>query len=119
MDALRDYLRLAFDYSADGKIHAASVAWSNMTDDDRSLVLALVNRIDDHATKNAGLLADLTDAIYGKGTAETRGYPRGMVAKVKRVFGRLRRVKRDERGDDELDCFYGWQDLRPLLKEVK
>jgi len=94
MDPLRDYLRLAFDYSADGKIHAASVAWSNMTDDDRSVVLALLNRIDDHATKNAGLLADLTDAIYGKGTAETRGYPRGMVAKARRVFNRLRRMRK-------------------------
>ena len=115
MDALRDYMR----HYSNNDIAAWSAAVDAMPKEDRALIEAYHDAFDNHATKNAGLLADLTDAIYGKGTAETRGYPRGMVAKARRVFGRLRRVKRDDRGDDELDCFYGWQDLRPLLKEVK
>ncbi len=71
---------------------------------------------DDLDQRNAAILADLTDAVYGKGTAEAKGYPRGMVAKVQRVFGRLRRIKREESRRSQR---FFIADLDALLKEVK
>lgn len=68
-------------------------AWAALTPDEQELIAEYNAAIEAHAMANAGLLADLTDAIYGRGTAETRGYPRGMVTKVRRVFNQLRRMK--------------------------
>lgn len=89
-DPLRDYLR----HYAANNLAAWSAAVDAMPKEDRALIEAYHDAHDTHATKNSGLLADLTDAIYGKGTAEKRGYPRGMVAKARRVFNLLRQCKR-------------------------
>ncbi len=78
---------------------------------ERDAALATLAFNDEIAHKNSGLLADLTDAIYGKGTAEAKGYPRGMVAKVRRVFRAIRVAKRS-----------GWVSgdvVDRLFKEVK
>lgn len=108
-DPLRDYLR---HYTANN-LAAWSAAVDAMSAEDRALIEAYHDAFDDHATKNVGLLADLTDAIYGKGTAETRGYPRGMVAKARRVFNLLRRMRKADDGEPLL------VHVSKLLKEVK
>jgi Lar family restriction alleviation protein len=46
-------------------------------------------------TRNAGLLADITDAVYGKGTAEEHGYPRGLLRRVRAAFVAMRRIRRE------------------------
>lgn len=93
-DPLRDYLRVAFDYETDHYGSEYRRTWQAMSDEDRALVAEYGFRFDAHHTKNSGLLADITDAVYGKGTAEAKGYPRGLVAKVRRVFNILRARKR-------------------------
>jgi Lar family restriction alleviation protein len=47
-------------------------------------------------TRNAGLLADITDAVYGKGTAEAHGYPRGLLRRVRRAFVLVRKLARNK-----------------------
>lgn len=115
MDALRDYMR----HYSNNDIAAWSAAVDAMSKEDRALIEAYHDAFDNHATKNAGLLADLTDAIYGKGTAETRGYPRGMVAKARRVFRWIRRTKRDLREPSSAHMHQLRDYLLPLLSEVK
>ena len=93
-------------------------AWAALTPDEQELIAEYNAAIEAHAMANAGLLADLTDAIYGKGTAETRGYPRGMVAKVRRVFRWIRRANRDLREPSSAHMRQLRDYLLPLLSEV-
>ena len=90
-DPLRDYMRAL---AADGYTRDTLSMINGLSTEDLAMLSDFLYATDTYSTKNAGLLADLTDAIYGKGTAEAKGYPRGMVAKVKRVFNRLRRMRK-------------------------
>ena len=90
-DPLRDYMRHIgeHDHSA-----ASWLIYDALPDEDRQTLNNYLEQMDAQSIVNAGMLAALADAVYGKG-GERRGYPRGMVAKVRRVFAALRRAKRD------------------------
>lgn len=90
--ALRAYLDAV---AANGRTREALALLNAVHPDDATRLVNYDDALEADATRNAGLLADIVDAAYGKGAAERLGYPRGLLTRVRRVFVVARRVAWD------------------------